>query len=59
MRDGFSVPLSRNDNMPGGVIMSLSTFVVLLALTFGQSALVTLGLFALWLAGEIGGGGHE
>jgi hypothetical protein len=53
----FSVPLSRNDNMPGGVIMSLSTFVVLLALTFGQSALLTLGLFVLWLAGEIGGGG--
>jgi hypothetical protein len=57
MREGFSVPLSRNDNMPGGVIMSLSTFVVLLALTFGQSALLTLGLFVLWLAGEIGGGG--
>jgi hypothetical protein len=56
MRDGFSVS---NDNMPGGVIMSLSTFVVLLGLTFGQSALLTLGLFVLWLAGEIGGGGHE
>jgi hypothetical protein len=42
--------------MPGGVIMSLSTFVVLLGLTFGQSALLTLGLFVLWLAGEIGGG---
>jgi hypothetical protein len=59
MRDGFSVKLSQNDNMPGGVIMSLSTFVVLLGLTFGQSALLTLGLFVLWLAGEIGGGGHE
>jgi hypothetical protein len=54
----FSVPLSRNDNMPGGVIMSLSTFVVLLALTFGQSALLTLGVFVLWLAGEIGVGGR-
>jgi hypothetical protein len=45
--------------MPGGVIMSLSTFVVLLGLTFGQSVLLTLGLFVLWLAGEIGGGGLE
>jgi hypothetical protein len=53
-RDEFSVPLSRNDNMPGGVIMSLSTFVVLIGLTFGQSVLLTLGLFVLWLAGEIG-----
>jgi hypothetical protein len=51
--------MSRNDNALGGVIMSLSTFVVLIGLTFGQSVLVTLGLFVLWLAGEIGGGGLE
>jgi hypothetical protein len=57
MREGFSVPLSRMTTCRG-VIMSLSTFVVLLALTFGQSALLTLGLFVLWLAGEIGGGGR-
>jgi hypothetical protein len=59
MRDEFSVLLSRNDNALGGVIRSLSTFVVLIGLTFGQSVLVTLGLFVLWLAGEIGGGGLE
>jgi hypothetical protein len=38
--------------------MNLSTFVVLIALTFGQFALLTLGLFVLWLTGEIGDGGH-
>jgi hypothetical protein len=45
--------------MPGGVMMTPSTFVVLLALMFGQFALLTLGVYVLWLAGEIGGGGHE
>jgi hypothetical protein len=39
--------------------MSLSTFLVLLALTFGQIALLTFGLFVLWLAGEFGDSGHE
>jgi hypothetical protein len=39
--------------------MSLSTFVVLLALTFGQTLLLICGLVVLWLAGEIGGGAHE
>ena len=58
VRDGFPVPLSRNDNM-GGVIVSLSTFVVILALTLGQFVLLTFGLLVLWLAGEIGVGGHE
>jgi hypothetical protein len=43
----------------GGIEMSLSTFVVLLALTFGQFALLTFGLLVLWLAGEIGEHGHE
>jgi hypothetical protein len=56
--DGFSGLLSRNDNT-GGVNMSLSTFVVLLALTFGQFLLLTFGLVVLWLAGEIGGHSHE
>ena len=55
VRDGFSGPLSRNDNMGGVNIMSPSTFVVLLALTFGQFLLLTFGLVVLWLAGEIGG----
>jgi len=43
----------------GGVIVSLSTFVVILALTLGQFVLLTFGLLVLWLAGEIGVGGHE
>jgi hypothetical protein len=45
--------------MPGGVMMTPSTFVVLLGLMFGQFALLTLGVYVLWLAGEIGGGSHE
>ena len=39
--------------------MNLSTFVVLLALTFGQAFFLTCGLVVLWLTGEIGGAGHE
>jgi hypothetical protein len=34
--------------------MSLSTFGVLLALTFGEIAFLTCGVLVLWLAGEIG-----
>jgi hypothetical protein len=51
--------MSRNDNRGVERFMSLSTFVVLLALTFGQTLLLTCGLLVLWLAGEIGGGAHE
>jgi hypothetical protein len=51
----FSVLLSRNDNMRGG-LMHLSTVMVLLLLTFGNMLLFTFGLFVLWLAGEIGEG---
>jgi len=36
--------------------MNFSTFLVLLALTVGQVAVLSLGLLALWLAGELGGG---
>jgi hypothetical protein len=39
--------------------MNLTTFLVLLALTFGQFLLLTCGLVVLWLAGEIGERGHE
>ncbi len=39
--------------------MSLSTFVVLVALTFGQFLLLTFGLVVLWLTGEIGDSGNE
>jgi hypothetical protein len=39
--------------------MSVSTFIVLLALTFGQFLLLTCGLIVLWLAGEIGEGSHD
>jgi hypothetical protein len=35
--------------------MSLSTFLVLIALTFGQIAVLTVTLFVLWLAEEFGG----
>jgi hypothetical protein len=38
--------------------MNLSTFLVLLALTTGQVAVLSLGILVLWLAGEFGGG-HE
>jgi hypothetical protein len=38
--------------------MNFSTFLVLLALTVGQVAVLSLGLWVLWLAGEFGGG-HE
>ena len=34
--------------------MSLSTFLVLIALTFGQIAVLTVTLFVLWLAEEFG-----
>jgi hypothetical protein len=39
--------------------MSLTTFLVLLGLTFGQFLLLTCGLIVLWLAGEIGERGHD
>jgi hypothetical protein len=35
--------------------MSLSTFLVLIALTFGQIAVLTGTLVVLWLADELGG----
>jgi hypothetical protein len=38
--------------------MTPSTFLVLMTLTLGQIAVLSLGLFVLWLAGEFGGG-HE
>jgi hypothetical protein len=38
--------------------MSLSTFLVLIALTFGQIAVLTVTLFVLWLAEEFRGS-HE
>ncbi len=36
--------------------MNFSTFLVLLALTVGQVAVLSLGLLVLWFAGELGGG---
>jgi hypothetical protein len=41
-----------------GSEMSLSTFLVLIVLTFGQIAVLTVTLFLLWLAEEFGGS-HE
>ena len=38
-----------------GSEMSLSTFLVLIALTFGQIVVLTVTLFLLWLAEEFGG----
>jgi hypothetical protein len=38
--------------------MSLSTFLVLIALTFGQIAVLSVTLFVLWLAEEFAGS-HE
>ena len=38
--------------------MSLSTFLVLIALTFGHIAVLTVTLFVLWLAEE-STGSHE
>ena len=52
----FFAPLSRNNNC--GSEMSLSTFLVLIALTFGQIAVLTVTLFVLWLAEEFRGS-HE
>jgi len=39
--------------------MSVSTFIVLLALTFGQLLLLTCGLIVLWLTGEIRERSHD
>src|SRR5690242_4001245 len=36
----------------GGVVMSISTFMVLLLLTFGQILALSIGFLVLWLAGE-------
>src|ERR1041385_6035100 len=36
----------------GGVVMSISTLMVLLLLTFGQSLALSIGFLILWLAGE-------
>ena len=52
MKGEFFAP-SRNNNC--GSEMSLSTFLVLIALTFGQIAMLTVTLFVLWLADELGG----
>jgi hypothetical protein len=41
-----------------GARLSLSTFLVLIALTFGQIAVLTVTLFVLWLAEEFRGS-HE
>jgi hypothetical protein len=49
----FFDSLLRNNNC--GSEMSLSTFLVLIALTFGQIAVLTITLFVLWLAEEFGG----
>jgi hypothetical protein len=56
MKGEFFAPLSRNNNC--GSEMSLSTFLVLIVLTFGQIAVLTVTLFLLWLAEEFGGS-HE
>jgi hypothetical protein len=36
-------------------MMNSSTFLVLLALTAGQVAVLSLGLLVLWLGGDLGG----
>jgi hypothetical protein len=51
VRNDFLAPLFGGE-------MNLSTFLVLLALTAGQGAVLSLGILVLWLAGEFGGG-HE
>ena len=51
----FCFPVA-NHNCGGE--MSLSTFLVLIALTFGQIAVLTVTLFVLWLAEEFRGS-HE
>jgi hypothetical protein len=38
--------------MTTGPVMSYSTFLVLLLLTFGQVLILGIGFFVLWLAGE-------
>jgi hypothetical protein len=51
VRNRFSAPLSRNDNMRGPAV-SYSTFLVLLLLTFGQVFILGMGFFVFWLVGE-------
>jgi hypothetical protein len=57
--DRFSVAMSPNHNKWGsqkrrGGFMHQSTWVVLLLLMFGEIAILALGGFILWLAGEFG-----
>lgn len=57
--DRFSVAMSPNHNKWGsqkrrGGFMHQSTWVVLLLLMFGEIAVLALGGFILWLAGEFG-----
>ena len=42
-----------------GVCTDLSALVVVFALTFGNTLLLTCGLFVMWLAGEIGDRDYE
>jgi hypothetical protein len=57
--DRFSGAMSPNHNKWGsrkrrGGFMHQSTWVVLLLLMFGEIAILALGGFILWLAGEFG-----
>jgi hypothetical protein len=57
--DRFSAVMSPNHNKWGsqkrrGGLMHQSTWVVLLLLMFGEIAVLALGGFILWLAGEFG-----
>ena len=54
VEDGFPAVLSPRHK----VGVSMNSWLVLLALTFGAMALVSLGLLALWLKGEIGNSDH-